>query len=254
MTPESKHPPLSQFALAAFVGWMSVTFAGPAWAQTDKNPLPQLVSQDGRHVLLVDGAPFLILGAQCHNSSAWPAMLPNVWLTIEFLHANTVEVPIYWEQIEPQPGKFDFSLVDTLLQQAREHKLTLLFTRFLAGPAGFTPGGFLNRQGSQFKVDGKAAQVQGTRSAELALFVVYDSPICCVCDHPRHYRDQPGVDFLKIVPTVWDDTRVLDAAVGEHLATEQRTVTAADLLALHLTGSGGAVARFEPVSSATPPK
>ncbi len=74
-----------------------------------------------------------------------------------------------------------------------EHKLTLPFTRFLAGPADFTPGGFLNRQPGQFKVDAQAAQVQGTRCAELALFVVYDSPVCCVCDHPSHYRDQPGV-------------------------------------------------------------
>ena len=98
-----------------------------------------------------------------------------------------------------------------------EHKLTLPFTRFLAGPADFTPGGFLNRQPGQFKADGKAAQVQGTRAAELALFVAYDSPLCCVCDHPSHYRNQPGADFLKIVPTVWDDTRVLDGEVAKHL-------------------------------------
>jgi alpha-glucosidase len=182
-----------------------------------------------------------------------------------------------------------------------EHKLTLPFTRFLAGPADFTPGGFLNRQPRQFKADGKAAQVQGTRSAELALFVIYDSPICCVCDHPSHYRDQPGADFLKIVPTVWDDTHVLDGAVGEHLVTvrrngerwflgaltdrnardisvrldflghgewklklwkdapdsdlvaehlvtEQRTVSIADVLTLHLAHAGGAVAVFQPVS------
>ncbi|MDB6168217.1 MAG: hypothetical protein JWM88_1081 [Verrucomicrobia bacterium] len=99
-----------------------------------------------------------------------------------------------------------------------EHKLTLPFTRFLAGPGDFTPGGFLNRQPAQFQVDKNAAQVQGTRAAELALFVIYDSPVCCACDSPEHYRDQPGVDFLKRVPTVWDETKVLDAAVGEHLA------------------------------------
>jgi alpha-glucosidase len=103
-----------------------------------------------------------------------------------------------------------------------EHKLTFPFTRFLAGPADFTPGGFLNRQPEQFRPDGKAAQVQGTRCAELALFVVYDSPVCCVCDHPSHYRNQPGADFLKLVPTVWDDTRVLDATVGERLLMARR--------------------------------
>jgi len=104
-----------------------------------------------------------------------------------------------------------------------EHKLTLPFTRFLAGPADFTPGGFLNRQPAQFKANSKAAEVQGTRAAELALFVAYDSPLCCVCDHPSHYEGQPGAGFLKIVPTVWDDTRVLQAEVGRHLLIARRS-------------------------------
>ena len=106
-----------------------------------------------------------------------------------------------------------------------EHRLTLPFTRFLAGPADFTPGGFLNRQPSQFKVDGQRAEVQGTRASELALFVAYDSPLCCVCDHPDHYRNQPGTDFLKVVPTVWDETKVLDGEVGKHMVIARRSGT-----------------------------
>jgi alpha-glucosidase len=104
-----------------------------------------------------------------------------------------------------------------------EHKVTLPFTRFLAGPGDFTPGGFLNRNPKAFRPDPKAAQVQGTRAAELALFVAYESPICCVCDHPEHYRNQAGADFLQIVPTVWDETRVLDGAVGQYLAIARRS-------------------------------
>jgi alpha-glucosidase len=104
-----------------------------------------------------------------------------------------------------------------------EHKLTLPFTRYLEGPADFTPGGFLNRQPGQFKTNVKPTQVQGTRAGELALFVCYDSPVCCVCDHPDNLRDQPGADFLKVVPTVWDETRVLDGAVGEHLVMARRS-------------------------------
>jgi alpha-glucosidase len=104
-----------------------------------------------------------------------------------------------------------------------EHKLTLPFTRLLAGPADFTPGGFQNRQPSQFKADNRSAEVQGTRAAELALFVLYDSPIMCACDRPDHYANQPGSDFLKIVPTVWDDTKVLDGAVGEKLVEVRRS-------------------------------
>ena len=68
-----------------------------------------------------------------------------------------------------------------------------------------------------------AAEVQGTRAAQLALFVIYDSPICCVCDHPDHYRGQPGADFLKIVPTVWDDTLVPDGEVAKHLVMARRS-------------------------------
>ncbi len=103
-----------------------------------------------------------------------------------------------------------------------EHKVTLPFTRFLAGPADFTPGGFLNRQPDQFRIDGQATEVQGTRCAELALFVAYDSPIACVCDLPDHYHNRPGADFLKVVPTVWDDTKVLDAEVAKHLVVARR--------------------------------
>lgn len=92
--------------------------------------LPRLVSDNGRHALIVDGAPFLILGAQCHNSSAWPAMLPHVWDAIARVHANTLEIPIYWEQFEPAPGRFDPSIVDLLLKQARERDVRLVLLWF----------------------------------------------------------------------------------------------------------------------------
>lgn len=103
-----------------------------------------------------------------------------------------------------------------------EHKTTLPFTRMLAGPGDYTPGGFLNRQPDQFQFNVRPTQVQGTRSAELALFVCLESPIMNASDNPIHYRGQPGLDFLKIVPTVWDDTRVLDDAVGEHVVIVRR--------------------------------
>ena len=92
--------------------------------------MPRIVEKDGRHALLVDGKPFLVLGGQAHNSSGWPAMLPQVWSAIGELHANTLEMPIYWEQVEARQGKFDFSLIDTLLFQAREHKVHLVLLWF----------------------------------------------------------------------------------------------------------------------------
>lgn len=92
--------------------------------------LPRIVSANGRHALFVDGAPFLMLGVQTNNSSNYPAMLPLVWPMVERMHANTVEIPVAWEQLEPVEGKFDFSWVDTLLTQARAHDVRLVLLWF----------------------------------------------------------------------------------------------------------------------------
>ncbi len=79
--------------------------------------MPKLIENNGRYALLVDGEPFLMLGGQSANSSTWPKMLPGVWNTIESMHANTLEIPIYWEQFEPEPGNYDFSMIKMLLDQ-----------------------------------------------------------------------------------------------------------------------------------------
>jgi beta-galactosidase GanA len=92
--------------------------------------LPRIVQNDGRFALMVDGAPYLMLGAQVNNSSAWPAMLPEVWPAIDKLHANTVEMPVYWEQWEPTQGHFDPSVVRALLAGAREHHVHLVLLWF----------------------------------------------------------------------------------------------------------------------------
>jgi len=103
-----------------------------------------------------------------------------------------------------------------------KHKLTLPFTRLLTGPADFTPGGFLNRQPEKFLADSNNAEVQGTRTAQLALFVVYNSPYTVACDRPEHYYNQPGADFLKIVPTTWDETHVLKGEIADYLIEARR--------------------------------
>lgn len=99
-------------------------------ADAGERPIPRFVSEDGRHALLVDGAPFLILGGQVHNSSNYPEPLKQVWPAIEALGANTVSVSVAWEQVEPVEGRFDFSFVDHLLEQARAHDKRLVLLWF----------------------------------------------------------------------------------------------------------------------------
>ena len=116
---------LKSWAIAGCAG--VALMSAPAIAAPD---LPHIVAQNGRHALIVAGKPFLMLGAQVNNSSNYPAALPKVWPVIEKLGANTVEIPVAWEQIEPQEGKFDFSFVDTLLKEARAHDKRLVLLWF----------------------------------------------------------------------------------------------------------------------------
>jgi beta-galactosidase GanA len=92
--------------------------------------LPRIETRDGRHAMIVDGQPFLMLGAQANNSSNYPAMLETVFPVVDTLDANTLEMPVAWEQIEPTEGHFDFGFVDTLLQQARAHRKRLVLLWF----------------------------------------------------------------------------------------------------------------------------
>ena len=101
------------------------------------------IDRTGKHpALLVDGKPYLMLGEQMNNSSAWPATMPAVWSIFDKLGANTLEAPIYWETLEPTDGHFDFAQVDMLLQQAREHQAHLVllwFGTWKNGSPGYTP-------------------------------------------------------------------------------------------------------------------
>ncbi len=103
-----------------------------------------------------------------------------------------------------------------------EHNVTLAFTRMLAGQMDYTPGGFLNVTQEAFKQQ-TPTLVPNTRCAELSKFVIYDSPFTVACEHPRNLLGQPGADFLKLVPTVWDDTRFIDGYPDEYIVLAKRS-------------------------------
>ena len=98
------------------------------------------------------------------------------------------------------------------------HDVTLPFTRMLAGPMDFTPGAMINATKNNFRAVWNRPMSQGTRCHQLAMYVVYESPLQMLADSPSHYYDEPeAMEFLSKVPTVWDETKVLDAKVGEYV-------------------------------------
>jgi alpha-glucosidase len=100
-----------------------------------------------------------------------------------------------------------------------DHTTTLPFTRMAAGPMDFTPGGMLNVHKNEFKANPAEPMTLGTRCNQMAMYVIYESPLQMLSDIPTHYYDEPAcMEFLKAVPTVWTSTVPLDAKVGDYVA------------------------------------
>jgi hypothetical protein len=93
-------------------------------------PLPELTTRGARHSLLVDGQPFLMLGAQVDNITFTPQEMGKVLPGFRQHHANTVEFPVPWKLIEPQPGRFEFGAVDQIIRDIRGQGLRAIVLWF----------------------------------------------------------------------------------------------------------------------------
>jgi alpha-glucosidase len=123
-----------------------------------------------------------------------------------------------------------------------DHRVMLAFTRMLAGPMDYTPGGFRNVMPEHFVPRNAKPMVMGTRAHELALYVVFESPLEMVADYPEAYTNAPEMPFLRAVPATWDETRVVAARVGDYVAIARRHGT--DWFIGAIAGSHGADIEF----------
>jgi alpha-glucosidase len=103
-----------------------------------------------------------------------------------------------------------------------EHEVTIPYIRMLAGPMDFTPGAFHVATRESFNPRSVPPMAQGTRAHQLAMYVVYYSPLQMLVDHPASYWGQPGFEFLRAVPTTWDETRFIDGRVGDYIVLARR--------------------------------
>src|SRR5256884_2642682 len=104
-----------------------------------------------------------------------------------------------------------------------KHNVTLPFTRMFLGPMDYTPGAMRNATKKSFAPIHDQPMSLGTRCHQLAMYVVYESPLEMLADTPSNYLREPeAMEFLASVPTEWDETRVLDARLGEHVLVARR--------------------------------
>ncbi|MEO5593788.1 MAG: glycoside hydrolase family 97 protein [Chitinophagaceae bacterium] len=103
-----------------------------------------------------------------------------------------------------------------------DHDIDFPFTRMLAGATDYHLGGFRAVADSAYVVQYTRPLMKGTRCHMLAMYVVLESYLGMVCDYPEAYEGQPGFEFLKEVPTVWDETKALDAEVSGFITIARR--------------------------------
>ncbi len=105
-----------------------------------------------------------------------------------------------------------------------EHTVTLPFIRMVAGAMDFTPGAMKNANKTNFRDVFTEPMSAGTRCHQLGIYAIFESPLQMLSDNPsNYYREPECMEFLAAVPSVWDETKVLEAKVSDYIAVARRS-------------------------------
>ncbi len=105
-----------------------------------------------------------------------------------------------------------------------DYDCTIPFIRMVAGPIDYTPGAMRNAQEANYNIAFYRPMSQGTRCHQFALYVLFESPIQMLCDAPSQYLREPlAMEFLSIVPTVWDETIPLFGKIGDYVGVARKS-------------------------------
>lgn len=139
-----------------------------------------------------------------HKPAGLNRTYPNV-LNFEGVHGL--------EQMKWRPAGFDQITYDVMIP----------FIRQVAGPMDYTQGAMRNATRENYYPSNSEPMSQGTRCHQLAMYIVLESPFNMLCDSPSNYMREPeSTSFIAQVPTVWDETVVLDGKMGEYIITARR--------------------------------
>jgi len=104
-----------------------------------------------------------------------------------------------------------------------EYDVTFPFIRMLSGPVDYTPGAMRNALQREYAPNYSNPVSQGTRARQVAEYVVFDAPFEMLCDNPTAYmKEEQTTDFITAIPTVWEETRVLQGEIGKYIVTARR--------------------------------
>jgi len=127
----SKRNFFKPYALVVCIGWILTALCAVPSEGADNSRIPHLRKEGTATQLIVDNKPFMILGGELGNSSSSSlGYMKPIWPRLVKLNLNTILTPVYWDLIEPEEGRFDFTLVDGLIQDARRYNMRLVLLWF----------------------------------------------------------------------------------------------------------------------------